>query len=74
MTTLQETLLAPGTKPSVVADCMTLIQQEVKDMFGISGTAIKVAYKSVTTFAAVSGPGAAYRPNSNATRVRSTRP
>ncbi|MGD0559684.1 MAG: hypothetical protein ABSA93_32540 [Streptosporangiaceae bacterium] len=52
MTTLQETLLAPGTKPSVVADCMTLIQQEVKDMSGISGTAIKVAYKSVTTFAA----------------------
>lgn len=52
MTTLQETLLAPDRKPSVVADCLTLIQQEVKDMSGISGTAIKVAYKSVTTFAA----------------------
>lgn len=50
--TLQEILLAPDTQPKVQADCYTLIQQEVSDMSGISGTAVKVAYKTVTTFAA----------------------
>jgi len=50
--TLQEILLAPDTKPSVQSDCYTLIQQEVSELSGISGTAVKVAYKTVTTFAA----------------------
>jgi hypothetical protein len=50
--TLQEILLAPDTRPSVQSDCYTLIQQEVSELSGISGTAVKVAYKTVTTFAA----------------------
>jgi hypothetical protein len=49
--TLQEILLAPETQPQVVADCYDMIQQQVSDMSGISGAAIKVAYKTVTTFA-----------------------
>ena len=49
--TLQEILLTPDTEPKVRADCYALIQQEVSDMSGISGTAVKLAYKTVTTFA-----------------------
>jgi hypothetical protein len=49
--TLQEILLAPDTQPQVVADCYDMIQQQVSDMSGMSGAAIKVAYKTVTTFA-----------------------
>jgi hypothetical protein len=49
--TLQELLLAPDTRPRVIDDCYTLIQQEVSDNSGIRGTAVKVAYKTVTTFA-----------------------
>ncbi len=49
--TLQEVLLSPDNRPKVVADCQTLIDQEVADKSGISGTAIKLAYKTVTAFA-----------------------
>jgi hypothetical protein len=49
--TLQEILLAPDTQPKVVADCYELIEQEVSDKGGIAGTAVKVAYKTVTAFA-----------------------
>jgi len=49
--TLQEILLAPDTKPKVVADCGTLIEQEISDKSGISGTAVKLAYKTASTFA-----------------------
>jgi hypothetical protein len=49
--TLQETLLAPDTRPKVIADCLTLIKQGVSDKSGISGTAVKLAYKTVITFA-----------------------
>ena len=49
--TLQEILLAPETQPQVIADCYALIEQEVSDMSGISGTAVKIAYKTVITFA-----------------------
>lgn len=49
--TLKETLLAPDNRPKVIADCQTLIEQEVSDKSGISGTAVKLAYKTVTTFA-----------------------
>jgi hypothetical protein len=49
--TLQEILLAPDTQPKVIADCYALIQQEVSDKSGIAGTAVKLAYKTVTTFA-----------------------
>ena len=48
--TLQEILLAPDTQPKVIADCNALIEQEVSDESGISGTAVKLAYKTVNTF------------------------
>ena len=48
--TLQEILLGPDTQPQVIADCYALIQQEVSDKSGISGTAVKIAYKTVNTF------------------------
>ena len=49
--TLQEILLTPDTKPQVTADCLTLIKQEVSAQSGISGTAVKLAYKTVNAFA-----------------------
>jgi hypothetical protein len=49
--TLQEILLAPDTRPQVLADCRTLIDQEIADKSGVSGTAVKLAYKTVTSFA-----------------------
>ncbi len=48
--TLQETLLAPETQPKVIDDCHRLIQQQVSDGSGISGTTVKIAYKTVNTF------------------------
>ncbi len=49
--TLGEILLAPEVTPSVIADCCALIEQEVGDKSGASGAAIKVAFKTVTSFA-----------------------
>ena len=49
--TLQEILLAPDTQPKVMADCFTLIDQELADKSGVSATAVKLAYKSVKSFA-----------------------
>ena len=49
--TLHEKLLAPDTEPSVVADSLTLIEQEVAGKSGISGAAVKLAYKTAKTFA-----------------------
>ena len=48
--TLQEILLAPETQPQVTADCFRLIEQELADKSGVSGTAVKLAYKAVETF------------------------
>jgi hypothetical protein len=48
---LQEILLAPDIKPQVVTDCCSLIDQEVSEKSGISGTAVKLAYKTVSAFA-----------------------
>jgi hypothetical protein len=48
--TLQEILLRPDTQPQVIADCHTLLEQEVAGLSGISGTAVKLAYKTVITF------------------------
>ena len=48
--TLQQILLAPDTQPQVIADCFNLIEQQVSDKSGISGTAVKLAYKTVNTF------------------------
>jgi hypothetical protein len=48
--TLQEVLLAPDTQPQVTTDCYTLLEQELSDKSGVSGTAVKLAYKTVNTF------------------------
>jgi hypothetical protein len=48
--TLQEILLAPDTRPQVIDDCYLLIEQEVAEQSGISGTAVRLAYKTVNTF------------------------
>lgn len=49
--TLHDLLLGQNTRPQVVADCQTLIEQEIADKSGVSGTALKLAYKTVTSFA-----------------------
>jgi hypothetical protein len=48
--TLQEILLAPDARPKVIADCYLLIEQEVAEKSGVSGTAVKLAFKTVNTF------------------------
>ncbi len=48
--TLRQMLLAPETRPQVIDDCQTLIEQQVSDVSGISGAAVKIAYKTVSTF------------------------
>jgi hypothetical protein len=50
MPTLQETLLAPDIRPHVIADCEKLVDHEVADMSGVTGTAVRLAYKTVRTF------------------------
>ena len=50
MATLGEMLLTPDVQPKVLADCETLIEQELSEKGGISGNAIKLAYKTVNTF------------------------
>ena len=47
MSTLKEILTVPGTRPKVVADCATLVQEEVDSKGGLSGLAIKAAYAVV---------------------------
>ena len=47
---LDAILLGPDTRQQVIKDCFTLIEQEVSGMSGISGTAVKVAYKTVNAF------------------------
>jgi uncharacterized protein DUF6918 len=49
--TLRELLLISGTQPKVISDCYVLIEQEVSEKSGVSGSAIKLAYKTVTSFA-----------------------
>jgi hypothetical protein len=49
--TLHEILLAPDTQPAVVADCLKLIEQEVSSKSGVSGTAVKLAYKTANALA-----------------------
>jgi hypothetical protein len=48
--TLREILLAPDTQPKVIADCHMLIEQQVSEKSGVSGTAVKLAYKTVNVF------------------------
>jgi hypothetical protein len=47
MSTLNEILLAPAVRPSVITDCVSLIDEEVKAKGGITGLAIKGAYAVV---------------------------
>jgi hypothetical protein len=49
--TLPAILLAPGIRPQVVADTVALIDTELADKSGISGSALKLAYKTVSSFA-----------------------
>jgi Family of unknown function (DUF6918) len=48
---LAELLLTPETRPQVITDCCALIDQQVAEMSGISGTAVKLAHKAVVAFA-----------------------
>ena len=48
--TLQEILLSPVSEPKVIDDCYLLIEQQIAERSGVSGTAIKLAYKTVNTF------------------------
>jgi hypothetical protein len=49
--TLHQILLVPDVQPNVVADCLALIDQEVAGKSGVSGTAVKLAYKTAKAFA-----------------------
>jgi hypothetical protein len=49
--TLFQILLAPDTRPKVIADCQQLIHQEIAGKSGISGIAVKLAYKTVSAVA-----------------------
>ena len=48
--TLQQALLAPDIRRDVLTDCFTLIDQEMAGLSGVSGTAVKLAFKTVNTF------------------------
>ena len=50
MATLQEMLLAPGIRPTVVADCEDLVTNQVAELSGVTGAAIKLAYNTVRRF------------------------
>jgi hypothetical protein len=51
MATLQEMLLPPEVRPRVVTDVLALVDTELASKSGVSGTAVKVAFKAITTFA-----------------------
>ena len=51
MATLQEMLLRPEVEPQVTSDTLALVDSELASKSGISGTAVKVAFKAVTAFA-----------------------
>ena len=51
MATLQEMLLRPDVEPRVISDTLALVDSELASKSGLSGTAVKVAFKAVTAFA-----------------------
>lgn len=51
MVNLSDALTRPDVFPHVLADCQALVDHEVSGKGGLSGTAVKVAYKAVTSFA-----------------------
>jgi hypothetical protein len=48
--TLQEILFSPDTQPQLLAGSYALLEQEVAELSGVSGTAVRLAYKTVNTF------------------------
>ena len=50
MATLQEMLLAPDIRPQVVADSEALVTDQVAELSGVTGAAIKLAYNTVRKF------------------------
>jgi hypothetical protein len=44
MASLKDALLVAGVRPKVIADCCTLLDEEVASKSGLSGFAIKAAY------------------------------
>jgi hypothetical protein len=48
---LPDILQADGARPAMSADCQAIIEQELSAKSGVSGAALKVAYKAVTAFA-----------------------
>jgi hypothetical protein len=51
MPTLSEKLLRQDNFPNVIADCKSLIEQELNNKSGVSAAGLKLAYKAVTSFA-----------------------
>ena len=51
MATLQEMLLRPDVQPRVVSDTLALVDSELASKSGLSGTAVKVAFKAITSLA-----------------------
>jgi hypothetical protein len=49
--TLPDILLEDGAQQRITADCQAVVEQELAAKSGVSATALKVAYKAVTTFA-----------------------
>ena len=50
MRTVPETLLARENEAQVIADCEKLVDQQVAGLSGVTGTAVKLAYKTVSAF------------------------
>jgi hypothetical protein len=51
MATLPEMLLTPDNWPNVTADLQALVESQLAAKSGLSGAALKTAYKAVTSFA-----------------------
>lgn len=50
MPTLAEILLTDAQRPKLIADCVVVIEEEVKSKKGVTGLAVKAAFKTVKTF------------------------
>lgn len=48
--TVEKILLTPEVRSKVITDSQELIEQEISDKSGISGTTVKLAYKTARTF------------------------
>ena len=49
MSQLKDVLLQPGTRPQIVTECEQLLDEEVASKGGLSGLAVKGAFKMVKT-------------------------